>query len=202
MGLLLIVCGPSGVGKTSLRRILCARHPELVLSTSYTTRQPRAGETDGVDYHFVTQDVFHQMRERGDFAEWAKVHGNFYATAKRTIHEAWDQGQHIFFDIDYQGAVSLHATYPSESVLVLVVPPDLGALEARLRSRATDDEVIIAKRLAGAKHELEQYALFEFVIFNHVVEEAADLLDYIYRAAKLRTELHRPALDALLAATP
>ena len=138
---------------------------------------------------------------RGDFAEWAKVHENYYATAKRTIHEAWDRGQNIFFDIDYQGAVGLHATYPSESILVLVVPPDLGALEVRLQARATDDDETIARRLAGARHEIEQYALFEFVIFNQVVEEAAEQLDHIYRAAKLRTDLHRHAIDALLASS-
>ena len=201
MGLLLIVCGPSGVGKTSLRRILCDRHSELILSISYTTRAPRPGEVDGVDYHFVSQETFDQMRKHGDFAEWAKVHDNHYATAKRTIHEAWDKGQNIFFDIDYQGAVGLHATYPSESVLVLVVPPDLGALEVRLQARATDDETTIARRLAGARHEIEQYALFEFVIFNQVVEEAADLLDHIYCAAKLRTDLHRHAIEALLASS-
>ena len=198
MGLLLIVCGPSGVGKTSLRRVLCERHPELVLSVSYTTRAPRDYERDGVDYHFVSQERFDKMRERGEFAEWATVHGNSYATSKGTIHGAWDAGQHVFFDIDYQGALQLHATYPTESVLVLIVPPSLEDLEARLRHRATDEEATIARRLAAARHELEQYHVFEFAIFNETLEQAGEELDAIYRGAKQRIELHRKSIELLL----
>ena len=135
-GVLFIVCGPSGVGKTSLGAELREHHPDLVLSVSYTTRDPRPGEVDGDDYHFVDAQTFERMRTEGAFAEWAEVHGNYYGTARDQIERAWAQGQDVFFDIDYQGARQLQEAYPEQTVRVMVLPPDMDTLERRLRGEA------------------------------------------------------------------
>ncbi len=199
MGILFIVCGPSGVGKTSLGRVVRERHDRLVLSVSYTTRAPRENETDGVDYHFVDMATFEKMRDEGAFAEWAMVHGNAYATPRVAITSAWDAGKDVFFDIDYQGAAQLDEAFPTESVSVLVAPPSMQELEARLRGRKTDSEEIIQRRLKNAREELEQHALFDYILFNDDFDSAADALERIYLAAQFRNHLRREKLEALLA---
>lgn len=188
-GLLFIVCGPSGVGKTSLGKVLRAQTPELVLSVSATTRPIRATETDGVDYHFMDGEAFEALREQDAFAEWAMVHGNYYGTLKSAIHEAWRNGQHVFFDIDYQGAIQLQKRFKHEAVSVLVVPPTLSQLEARLRNRATDSDEVIEHRLKAARHELEQYHIFDYIIVNDDFELACEELKMVYQASLLRTSI-------------
>jgi guanylate kinase len=201
VGILFIVCGPSGVGKTSLGRVVRERHERLVLSVSYTTRAPRENERDGIDYHFVDMATFEQMREAGAFAEWAMVHGNAYATPKSAITSAWEAGEDVFFDIDYQGAAQLDEAFPVESVSVLVAPPSMQELEARLRGRQTDSEETIQRRLRNAREELEQHALFDFILFNDDFDAAADALERIYMAAQYRNHLRKAKLEALLART-
>lgn len=198
VGILFIVCGPSGVGKTSLGRVVRERHPRLVLSVSYTTRAPRNNERDGVDYHFVDMPTFERMRDAGDFAEWAMVHGNAYATPKVAITDAWAAGQDVLFDIDYQGAAQLIEAFPTEAVSVLVAPPSMQELEGRLRGRKTDDEATIQRRLKNAREELEQHELFDFIMFNDDFDTAADALERIYVASQNRAHLRRGALVDLL----
>lgn len=198
MGVLFIACGPSGVGKTSLGRRLRQAHPQLTLSVSYTTRAARAGEVDGKDYHFVDEARFMRMRDNGEFAEWAKVHGNFYATPRSEITQAFARKEDVFFDVDYQGALQLQAAFPTESVSVLIAPPSLELLERRLRGRATDDEATIARRLDAALHELEQHGTCDYILINDDFEQAYQEFEHIYLAARKRGYLWVKAIEALL----
>lgn len=197
-GVLFIVCGPSGVGKTSLGKALRQRHASLVLSVSCTTRQPRHNERDGLDYHFTDKETFAAWKAAGRFAESASVHGNSYGTLMSEITGAWERNQNVFFDIDYQGAVQLKGRFPTESVSVLIVPPDMATLETRLRGRATDDEDVILRRLEAARHELEQFEVFDYIIVNDDFDHALSHLESVYRASQHRTYLHRQRLMAML----
>src|SRR3954471_7704568 len=128
-----------------------------MFSVSYTTRPRRRGEEEGIDYHFVDDPAFESMIARGEFAEWAEVHGNRYGTTVSAVRQALEGGRHVLFDIDYQGGRQLKAKFENEAVLVFVLPPSLDELEARLRKRATDAEDVIERRLVKAHDELKQY---------------------------------------------
>ncbi len=195
-GLLIVLCGPSGVGKTTLARRLMAKHPAIDFSVSYTTRSPRDGEREGVDYNFVDVEAFEAMREEGAFAEWARVHGNFYGTARSTIEEAWRQNRDVIFDIDYQGARQLDEAYPVETVSILVTPPSLAELEDRLRSRGTDAEDVIVRRLDKARHELAVWRMYDYVVENDDLDRAAGQIASIFEASRLQTFLHAAELQA------
>lgn len=197
-GVLLIVCGPSGVGKTSLSRKLLDEEPRLVPSVSYTTRPPREGEEDGVDYHFVDHATFQRKRDAGAFAEWAEVHGNYYGTPKSAIENAWAEDNDVIFDIDYQGARQLKDAFPS-AVGVLVIPPSMNELEARLRGRETDSERVIERRLEAAREELAQYELFDYIVENDEFDVAFEQLATVYDASRLSMPLQRSRLADLLA---
>lgn len=185
-GILFLCCGPSGVGKTSLGRKLREKYKSLVLSVSYTTRPRRQGERDGVDYHFVDEATFVAMRDRGEFAEWASVHGNYYATPRSEILGAWDRDEDVFFDIDYQGAVQLKQAFERECVGVLIIPPELSVLEQRLRDRSTDSAEVIERRLDAARYELMQYEVFDYIVCNDDFEQAFEELESVYRASRQR----------------
>lgn len=189
-GVLLIVCGPSGVGKTTLGRRLRQEHGELVLSVSDTTRDARVGEVDGRDYSFLTREAFGVRRTEGAYAEWAEVHGNLYGTPRAEISRNFERGQDVFFDIDFQGARQLIEGYPGQTVPVLIVPPSMSVLEARLRGRETDAPDVIERRLAAARAELAQYELFEYVVVNDDLERAYRDLEHIYLASRRSTRLH------------
>ena len=182
-GVLLVVSSPSGAGKTTLARMV-AESQKLAFSVSYTTRAPREGEREGVDYKFVTDDEFTSMVERQEFAEWAVVHGHRYGTAIHTINRALEDGTDYLFDIDWQGGQQIRRQWPAESVLVFILPPSMAELERRLRRRATDSSEAIARRLATAKRELEHYGEYDFLIVNDNLETAAKELSSIYIAAR------------------
>jgi guanylate kinase len=185
-GLLLVVSSPSGAGKTTLCHRLMAEFPEVMFSVSYTTRPIRRGEKDGVDYHFVDGATFDAMVSKGEFAEWANVHGNKYGTTVATVREALEGGRHVLFDIDYQGARQLKARFEREAVLVFVLPPSLEVLEERLRKRATDAPEAIERRLINAQEEfnvLKQYGLYQYLIVNEDLIRAYDQLRAIYMAS-------------------
>jgi guanylate kinase len=182
-GILMVISSPSGAGKTTLARAL-AQNEKLEFSVSYTTRAPRTGERDGVDYKFVTEEEFTQMIERQEFAEWAVVHGRRYGTAVHTVNRALEDGKDYLFDIDYQGGALLRRQWQAESVLCFILPPSMAELERRLRRRATDSHEAIESRLAMARGELEHFGEYDYLIVNDNFETALKELTSIYIAAR------------------
>jgi len=185
-GLLLMVVAPSGVGKTSLTRRLVADHGDLHLSISATTREPRPGEHEGRDYHFVSRGDFEVMVGDNAFLEWAEVYGNAYGSPRAPIMEALDRGESVLFDIDFQGAMKVHAQAPADSVLIYVLPPSLAEMSRRLHARSQDSEEVIAKRLSRAKDEVAAWETFDYVILNDDFDRAYADLAHIYHAERLK----------------
>lgn len=179
-GSLVIVSSPSGAGKTTLTRRLLAEFPTTDFSVSYTTRARRAGEIDGVHYHFVDTAHFERMLANNELAESFMVHGNRYGTARAPIDAAIARGRDMIFDVDYQGARALASQWPDDSLRIFILPPDLETLASRLNSRATDAPDIIAKRLANAIEELRQFEAYDHLIINRELEPAYELLRAIY----------------------
>ncbi|MDR6533709.1 guanylate kinase [Caulobacter rhizosphaerae] len=183
-GLLLMVVAPSGVGKTSLTRRLVADHNDLHLSISATTRDPRPGEHDGRDYHFVGHDKFQAMIQDDAFLEWAEVYGNHYGSPRAPIMEALDRGESVLFDIDFQGAMKVHKQAGEDSVLVYILPPSLAEMSRRLHARSQDSEEVIHRRLARAKDEVAAWEQFDYVILNDDFDKAYSDLAHIYHAER------------------
>ncbi len=185
-GTLFVVSAPSGAGKTTLCREVRLRVPGLAYSVSVTTRAPRPGEIDGVDFSFVGEDAFRGMLERGEFAEWATVHGHLYGTRARVLEEALAGGSDMLLDIDTQGAAQLRARYP-EAVLVFIVAPSMHELEQRLRERRSDNEHEIARRLGRAREEIALWRRYDYLVVNRDVKEAMEQLASIIQAERCRT---------------
>jgi guanylate kinase len=196
-GILFVVSAPSGGGKTTLCRRLLADYPKIHLSISTTTRPPRGTERNGVEYIFVDRSAFEAQIERGAFVEWAEVHGNLYGTSKEVILEATHHGRDVLFDIDYQGGRSLKTQFP-DAVMILVVPPSMEVLEARLRGRGTDSPEVVARRLAKAREELSHYHLYDYLIINDDLDRAYELLRTVYRAAHQRRDQLEAHVERLL----
>jgi guanylate kinase len=193
-GLLLVVSSPSGAGKTTLCNRIRTEFRSLKFSVSYTTRTPRTGETDGVEYHFVDQPTFQEMITRDEFAEYAMVHGHMYGTSAALVQRSLEAGDDLLFDIDYQGGRQLRHKFPRDVVSVFILPPSVKELENRLRSRATDTEEVIARRVRVAREELKHYAEYDYLIMNEDLERAFDALRSVYVA-----HLHARDRKALLA---
>lgn len=185
-GLLIVISAPSGAGKTTLCRGLTQRFPALQESISYTTRQPRDGEVNGVDYHFVSEALFRQMVSEHAFIEWAEVHGNLYGTALATIEDARRNGVDILLDIDCQGAKSLKQR-GIEGVFVFVVPPSMAELRRRLESRSSDAREVIERRITRAAEEIQEARWYDYIVVNDRLEEAQELLAAIVTAARATT---------------
>jgi guanylate kinase len=200
-GLLMMVVAPSGVGKTSLTRRLVADHSDLLLSISATTRDPRPGEHEGRDYHFVDRPTFDAMIADKAFLEWAEVYGNRYGSPRKPIMDALDRGESVLFDIDYQGAMSIHEQAPEDSVLVYILPPSLAEMSRRLHARSQDSEEVIAQRIARSKDEVEQWKTFDYVLLNEDFDKAYSDLAHIYHAERMRRARNlwiAPFVDELL----
>jgi len=185
-GTLFVVSAPSGAGKTTLCREIRLRVPDLAYSVSVTTRPPRPGEMDGVDFRFVGVDEFHAMLDRAELAEWATVHGNLYGTRARSLEDALAVGRDVLLDIDTQGAAQLHGRYP-DAVLIFVVAPSVRDLELRLRERRSDADVEIERRLVRAREEIGLWRRYNYLIVNRDVKEALDQLESIIMAERCRT---------------
>jgi guanylate kinase len=184
-GILFVVAAPSGGGKTSLTRALLARDGGIRLSVSYTTRPPRPGEQESVDYHFVSSERFMALRDSGEFLEYAHVHGNWYATSASWLKAEVAAGRDVLLEIDWQGAAQVRRLIPS-SIHIFILPPSLALLEERLRRRGQDDEGTIARRLDAAKDEIRHCGEFNYVIINQDFAPAVDDLVAIVRASRLR----------------
>lgn len=197
-GSLFVIVAPSGAGKTSLVRELLASEPEVRLSISFTTRPPRPGERDSVDYHFVDVEEFERRRAQGEFLEWARVHDNFYGTSRKWIEDQMAAGQDIVLEIDCQGAEQVRRLYPA-AVGIFIAPPSVTELERRLRARAQDSDAVIARRIDAAQTELAQAHKFEYVIINQDFGAALEQLRSVVRAARLRFPTQRARNPALFA---
>lgn len=191
-GRLFVITAPSGAGKTSLIEALMREDPSLRLSISYTTRPPRPGEKNGVDYHFVDDAAFLAMRSRGEFLESAEVHGYRYGTSKKVITEALARGEDMILEIDWQGARQVRGLYPG-CVGIFILPPSLEELERRMRGRAQDSEAVIRRRLDNAREELEHSGEFQYRIINKDFDTARRELAEIIRneRAKAHGAHHR-----------
>lgn len=185
-GVLFVISAPSGAGKTSLCREIVDFFPELRQSTSFTTRQIRPGETNGIDYHFVSSDIFDAMVAEGAFAEWAEVHGNRYGTARAILEESRLQGKDVLLDIDFQGAAQIKRNY-DRGVFIFVLPPSLEELERRLAGRGTDTPEVIARRIANARGEIREAAWYDYTVINDDFATALETLKGIIRAERSRT---------------
>jgi guanylate kinase len=170
-GQLLILSAPSGAGKTTLRQAALNHFSDLIFSVSFTTRKPRAGERAGVDYHFIDTPEFEKGIAESRWAEWAKVHGNYYGTSAEFLNQNLAAGNDVLLEIDVQGTRKLLRHYP-QSITIFIIPPSLGVLKKRLESRATDSAQTIALRLANAKIEMEQKDLYRYVIINDRLDDA------------------------------
>jgi guanylate kinase len=194
-----IISAPSGSGKSTLVHRLLATVQGLTFSISYTTRPPRPGETNGVDYNFITRPDFEVRLERGEFLEYAEVFGNYYGTNRETFEHAVQQGHDLVLDIDVQGARQLKVAIP-EAVSIFVLPPSREVLEQRLRARSQDSEEVIRRRLRGAAEEVRNYTQYDYVLINREIEESSARLASIVKAERLRKarmeEEVRPILDS------
>lgn len=187
-GAMIVVSAPSGAGKTTLIKRVAPKFPEAAFSVSHTTRLPREGERDGVDYRFVSHNRFEEMIRLGEFVEWEEVHGAFYGTARREVERLRDAGKTVVFDVDVKGAASIKAAYP-EARSVFVAPPSEETLRKRLTLRGSDDPEAIERRLAAANEELSAQAKFDFVVVNDDLDRAADEMEKIFKTILTENEL-------------
>jgi guanylate kinase len=170
-GRLFVITAPSGAGKTSLIDAVMREDPRLKISVSYTTRAPRPGEKNGVDYHFVDDATFFAMRDRGEFLESAEVHGNRYGTSRKVIMEAMQRGEDLILEIDWQGAQQVRKLFPG-CVGIFILPPSVEELERRMRARGQDSDAVIRRRVENAREELAHAGEFNYAIINKDFEAA------------------------------
>ena len=180
-GLLLVVSGPSGAGKGTICQQYLSEHSDCALSISATTRDPREGEMDGVNYFFLTKEEFRKKIDADGFLEHAIFCDNYYGTPKAPVMEMIESGKNVILEIEVQGALQVRSHYP-EAVFVFVLPPSLQDLETRLRSRGTETEEVIQKRLERAKAEFKYIEKYNYVLINDTVENAVETLDAIVKA--------------------
>jgi len=186
-GNLFVVSAPSGAGKSTLCRALRLAYPDIRYSISHTTREPRPGESNGVDYYFTTKAAFLMMRDQGQLAEWAQVHGNYYGTSMKILDQALRNGWDILLDIDVHGTQQLLQRYP-RVVTIFIMPPSLEILRQRLQNRATDDPETIDRRLHNAQKEIAQQSIYRHVIVNDDLERATN--EFIQIVADYRQKRH------------
>ena len=197
-GKLYVVAAPSGAGKTTLVRLLLDSEPSVHLSVSFTTRGPRPAELDGREYHFVDVATFRAMMARGDFLEWAEVHGNFYGTSRVWIADPLNAGHDVLLEIDWQGAQQVRAAFP-DAIGVFILPPSMEELTRRLTGRGTDSTEVVERRLAAAQAEMRHVGEFDYVIINDGLEQALDDLRAVVRASRLDLAGQRARHAALFA---
>lgn len=188
-GKILLISGPSGSGKSTLiKRLIAEFKDELYFSISSTTREMRAGETDGVNYHFISESEFRAGIDRGDFLEWANVHGKFYGTSLKAVTSELERGKTVLFDIDVQGYEIVRGKVPrSELASVFITTPSLSELRARLQARGSNADTDIALRLENAQEEMKRLGEYDYLIINDRLEQAYENFRSIYKAIKCET---------------
>lgn len=185
-GIMFVLSSPSGAGKSTLARSLLASDDNLSMSVSATTRPPREGEVDGVDYHFMSNDEFGVMLNRQAFIEHAKVFDNYYGTPREPVEQALDAGGDVLFDIDWQGAQQLSEAGGGDLVKVFILPPSKQELETRLKKRASDSAEVVAGRMAKANDEISHWAEYDYIIVNRDLDEAKAQVRAILDAERLK----------------
>ncbi len=185
-GAILVLSGPSGAGKSTIINAASSEIGEYYFSISTTTRAPRVGEQNGVDYFFVTKESFEEDIKAGNFLEYAEVHGNYYGTSLKPVREALNEGKLVIFDIDVQGHRLVRAKMNDITTSAFITPPTLKELEQRLRARRTDDESVIVNRIENAKNEINALGEYDFTIINDTVEVSAREFVIVAKAARLK----------------
>ncbi len=193
-GMMIVLSSPSGAGKTTLTRKLIAKDVFLKLSVSVTTRSPRAGEREGIDYHFVSTQEFDNLRHQDELLEYAQVFNHYYGTPRALVEHSLQEGQDILFDIDWQGAQQLTQKAGDDVVKIFILPPDLSALEERLHTRAQDSKEVIVQRMAKSEIEISHWAEYDYVLVNDDLEATFTDLEKIISAERLRRS-RQPWLD-------
>ncbi|MEH1871707.1 guanylate kinase [Nostoc sp.] len=178
LGRLIVLTGPSGVGKGTLMRSLLKRHPELYYSVSVTTRSPRPGEIDGKDYYFISRSKFEQLLAEGEFLEWAEFAGNYYGTPREAVLNQIHLGKLVVLEIELKGARQIRASFPS-AFSIFILPPSFDQLEKRIRDRAQDSEEAIARRLVRAQEEIQAADEFDTQIVNDDFETALNDIETV-----------------------
>ncbi|NLM53024.1 MAG: guanylate kinase [Firmicutes bacterium] len=196
-GLLIVISGPSGVGKGTVCQALLRKKADLVFSVSKTTRQPRPGEKDGVNYFFVTPEEFQKSIAEGDFLEYACVYDHYYGTPRRAVERMLAAGRDVILEIDTQGALQVMQTYP-QGVFIFLLPPSGAELRSRIIKRGTETEETLKKRLAAAKSEIELAYKYQYVIVNDHVETACERICAIIEAEKMRVLRNKALINALV----
>lgn len=195
-GLLILISGPSGTGKGTVCDLLRQKHPEISYSISATTRQPRPGEQDGVNYYFYTKEKFREMIDQGQLLEWAEVYGNFYGTPKQKVLDRLEAGEDILLEIDTQGALNVMKVMP-EGLFIFLLPPSLEVLAARLKGRGTETEESLHRRLGAAVDEIKLATKYRYVVVNDKVEDAQETIAKIIEAEHHRSDLNESLLAKL-----
>lgn len=195
-GLLILISGPSGTGKGTVCDLLRQKHPEISYSISATTRQPRPGEQDGVNYYFYTKEKFREMIDQGQLLEWAEVYGNFYGTPKQKVLDKLEAGEDILLEIDTQGALNVMKVMP-EGLFIFLLPPSLEELAARLKGRGTETEESLHRRLGAAVDEIKLATKYRYVVVNDKVEDAQETIAKIIEAEHHRSDLNESLLAKL-----
>ena len=185
-GILFIVSGPSGVGKGTVINEVLKLVPDINLSISYTTRAPRKNETNGKEYFFVSEKEFTSMIERGEFLEWANVHGNLYGTPKRYIEEKLKNCEDVILEIDTQGARQVKKTFP-DGVFIFILPPSTDELLRRLYKRGTESEEVIKLRLSNAREELKEWKWYNYTVVNESVSMTGEIIASIIKAERCKS---------------
>jgi guanylate kinase len=186
-GLLIVVSAPSGTGKTTICKEVLKIVPELRFSISCTTREPRKGEVDGRDYHFISREEFKKQISGGDFIEWAENHGHLYGTLKKDVEGLVQEGHDVLFDVDPRGAKELKTQY-NNAVFVFILPPSIDILKERLKKRGSEKDAVMKARFERAFKEIREVVWYDYAIFNDIIDESVDVLKSIYKAEKNRRE--------------
>ena len=184
--LLIVISGPSGVGKTTLEKRLIKARPDMRVSVSTTTRRPREGEVTGEDYFFVNRDVFEEMKDR-ELIEWAEVHGEYYGTPRRFVENELTQGCDVLLNIDVQGGISVKKVFP-DAVTIFILPPSFEDLKLRIQKRGNDESLDLDLRLANAREELKASDNYDYFVVNGDLDTAAGEILAIITAERCRRE--------------
>ncbi|MCK9225562.1 MAG: guanylate kinase [Candidatus Muirbacterium halophilum] len=186
-GMIIVISGPSGAGKTTLSNRLVKEFDDIEFSVSSTTRNPRSNETDKAEYDFISIDEFKRMVAENEFAEWADVHGNYYGTKKQSLKNALENGKNILLEVDVQGGLQIKGQFPYDTVMIFIAPPDHTELQRRLVTRNTDSDEVIEKRLFNSLKEMLYIDNYEYFIVNDNVERAYKILKRIIKTERYKS---------------